>query len=99
MFVAEPEIEPALRGLPKIHAASDLLELARNATAAQLERILRAFRRVEAGEAKRVAEHAHLGYCWEEDGSLQLRARLAPEDGTAFLNARDVSRDALRAER
>src|ERR687896_128008 len=74
----------------------ELLELARHLTAAQLERAVRAYRRVTADEAQALAEAAHLGYCWDEDGSLVVRGRLAPEDGALFLRALEAARDLLR---
>ena len=87
--VATPELEP------------DLLELARYATAAQLERTLRAYRGVlerelsaddrAHGERYLVCEH-------DDDGSLLLRARLPAEEGALVLAALDAARDSLRAE-
>jgi hypothetical protein len=41
---------------------------------------------------------AYAGYSWEPDGSLVLRARLAPEDGALFVRALEAARDRL-AER
>jgi Domain of unknown function (DUF222)/HNH endonuclease len=74
----------------------ELLELARHLTAAQLERAVRAYRRVSVDEAKALEDAAHLGYCWDEDGSLVIRARLAPEDGALFLRALEAARDLLQ---
>src|SRR5881397_2259985 len=67
--VAEPEDE------------RELLELARHLTAAQLERAVRAYRHVTAAEADDLHAIAYAGYSWQQDGSLVVRARLAPEDG------------------
>jgi hypothetical protein len=79
---------------------ADLLELARYATAAQLERMLRAFRRVSRAEAQTAYENRYLTYCWDdEDGSLCLRARLPAEEGALVLEALHESRDALFRER
>jgi hypothetical protein len=74
----------------------ELLELARHLTAAQLERAVRAYRRVAVDEAKALEDAAHLGYCWDEDGSLVIRARLAPEDGALFMRALEAARDLLQ---
>jgi Domain of unknown function (DUF222)/HNH endonuclease len=74
----------------------ELLELARHLTAAQLERTVRAYRRVSVDEAKALEDAAHLGYYWDEDGSLVIRARLAPEDGVLFLRALEAARDLLQ---
>jgi Domain of unknown function (DUF222) len=74
----------------------ELLELARHLTAAQLERAVRAYRRVSVDEAKALEDAAHLGYYWDEDGSLVIRAGLAPEDGVLFLRALEAARDLLQ---
>jgi hypothetical protein len=72
-----------------------LLDLARVCTAAQLERAVRAYRRVTTAEARELQEEAYLGVCWEPDGSLVLRGRLAPEDGALLLRALEAMRDSL----
>jgi hypothetical protein len=74
----------------------ELLELARHLTAAQLERTVRAYRRVSIDEARALEDAAHLGHYWDEDGSLVIRARLAPEDGALFLRALEAARDLLQ---
>jgi hypothetical protein len=74
----------------------ELVLLAEHMTASQLERALRAYRRVGVEEANALAEAAYAGYSWDDDGSLILRARLAPEDGALFLQALDAARDRLR---
>ncbi|HBR27394.1 MAG TPA: HNH endonuclease [Rhizobiales bacterium] len=75
----------------------ELVEMARFATAAQLDRLVRGFRRAVSLES---AEAAHrdrfLSWEWDEDGSLCFRGRLAPEDGALFLQAVEVGRDAIR---
>jgi hypothetical protein len=73
----------------------ELLTLARHMTASQLERAVRAYRRVTADEAQALEDAAHLGYCWDEDGSLVIRGRLTPEDGALFLRALEAARDLL----
>jgi uncharacterized protein DUF222/HNH endonuclease len=78
---------------------ADLLDLARHATAAQLERMLRAFRRVSQAEAHAAYENRYLTWYWDEDGSLCLRARLPAEEGALVLEALHESRDALFRER
>jgi hypothetical protein len=75
----------------------ELLELARHATAAQLERIVGAYRRVSVSDANRARERRHLSSSWEDDGSLVLRGCLAPEEGALFLRALDAARDDLRS--
>jgi hypothetical protein len=78
---------------------ADLLELARHATAAQLERMLRAFRRVSRAEAQAAYENRYLTWYLDEDGSLCLHARLPAEEGALVLEALHDSRDALFRER
>jgi Domain of unknown function (DUF222) len=82
--VAEPESE------------EELLELARHMTASQLERAVRAYRFVTASEANDLHALAYVGYTWADDGSLVLRARLAPEDGALVLRALAAARDRLQ---
>jgi hypothetical protein len=74
----------------------ELLELARHMTASQLERAVRAYRYVTAEEAEDLHALAYAGYTWEPDGSLIVRARLAPEDGAVFVRALEASRDRLQ---
>ena len=84
--VATPELE------------ADLVELARHATAAQLERIAGSYRRVlNAAEAERVYERRFLSYEWEVDGSLSIHGALAPEDGALLLRALEAGRQRLRS--
>jgi hypothetical protein len=73
-----------------------LLELALELTAAQLERALRAYRRVTTEEAAAVQEAAYLDWYWDDDGSLVVRGRLAPEDGAVLLEALEAGHAALR---
>jgi hypothetical protein len=62
-----------------------LLELAGALTASQLERALRAYRRVAAEDAAAAQELEYVDYFFADDGSLFLRARLAAEDGTLLI--------------
>lgn len=73
---------------------AELLELARVLTAAQLERTVRAYRRVSTAEARGLQEDAYLSVCPDADGSLELHGRLAPEDGALLLRALEAVRDA-----
>ena len=77
---------------------SDLLDLARHATAAQLERMLGAFRRVTREEANAAYQSRHVAYHWEEDGSLRLSARLPAEEGALVIAALEAARTSLRDE-
>jgi hypothetical protein len=86
----------ALTRIARPDSEEPLLQLARVMTAAQLERALRAYRRVTTEEARSVQENEHLTTFWDEDGSLVVRGRLAPEEGALILRALDAARDALR---
>jgi hypothetical protein len=86
-----------VRALTRVATAEneqELLELACVFTAAQLERTVRAYRRVTTEEAQQAHEDAHLCVFWEADGSLALHGRLAPEDGALLLRALEAMRDA-----
>jgi hypothetical protein len=76
-----------------------LLELACALTASQLERALRAFRRLRAEEAGEAHALEYVDCHWGEDGSLFLRARLAAEDGTLVVKALEAARERVRARR
>lgn len=83
--IATPEIE------------DELVEMARFATAAQLERLVRGYRRAVSLESAEAAHRDRFLSCeWEENGSLYVRARLAPEDGALFLKAIETGREAIR---
>ena len=86
--VAEPATEDAL------------LELAHEATAAQVERIVRAWRRADAHavDAATVAAKRRFDHWWDDDGMLHVRMCLDAEEGAAFLTGVDsvVERTARR---
>jgi hypothetical protein len=87
-----------VRALTRVATAEneeELLHPARTCTAAQLERVLRAYRRVTLQEARELQEDAYLSVFWEHDGALEIRGRLAPEDGALVLRALDALRDSL----
>jgi hypothetical protein len=85
--IATPEIE------------AELVEMSRFATAAQLERLVRGYRRAVSLEST-VAAHQDrfLSTEWDEDGSLCIRGRLAPEEGAVFLKALEAGREAIRRD-
>jgi Domain of unknown function (DUF222)/HNH endonuclease len=85
----------ALTRVANADSEEELLKLARFMTAAQLERAVRAYRRVTTAQAEDVHADAHLVYSWDDDGALIVRARLAPEDGALFLRALEHARDQL----
>jgi hypothetical protein len=85
----------ALTRVASVENEQELLALAQVLTAAQLERAVRAYRRVTAEEAIELQESAYLSVFWEPDGSLALHGRLAPEDGALLLRALEAARDSL----
>jgi len=69
-----------VRALTRVATPSteeSLLDLAGLLTASQLERALRAFRRVVEADVRETHELEYVDYRFEEDGTLYLRARLA----------------------
>ena len=91
--VAEPETEQLL------------LELAVEATASQLDRVVRAWRRSDRVDEDVVAEKRQFQHWWDDDGMLVVRMRLGPEEGADFLAAvesraeADARRDRAAAKR
>jgi hypothetical protein len=85
----------ALTRMGGAYSESDLMNLARQATAAQLERISRSMRPVSTAEANDTHEGRYLSTVWEDDGSLSIHGNLPAEDGALLLRALDRARDAL----
>jgi hypothetical protein len=83
--VATPEIE------------GSLVELARHATGAQLEKLVRSYGGALAATTKssqQIYEQRKLSVRWDDDGSLRLEARLPPEEGALVLSALKAAEDA-----
>ena len=80
----------------------DLLDFARCATAAQVERLARAWRRVDrvaaAADERRRHDSRHLETWVDDDGMLVIRGRLSPEVGAVVRRALDAAFDRLRRE-
>ena len=72
-----------------------LLDLAGALTASQLERALRAFRRIVLEDVRDAHEREYVDYFFAEDGSLVLRARVVAEDGTLLVMALDAARERI----
>ena len=91
-----------VRALTKVATSSSeesLLDLAGALTASQLERALRAFRRVAAEDARDAHELEYVDYYLDDDGTLFLRARLAAEDGTLLIKALEAARERVLERR
>jgi hypothetical protein len=85
--VASPKSEP------------ELVPLAIELTAAQLERLVRRYRGVvstQVEQANAVRAERDLEWEWDDDGSLLLRGRLPAEDGALLVKALEAGRDRLR---
>jgi len=78
---------------------AELLEFALSGTAAHVERLVRAWRRVDRLEAMeqddRRHTHRYLRSCPDEDGMLVVRARLTPEVGAVFAKALEAASEVL----
>jgi hypothetical protein len=86
-----------VRTLTRVAAAESeefLLHQATYATASQLDRMLSAYERSEREERG----EPELRWHWNRDGSLSVEARLAPDDGRAFLDALEAARSKIRDE-
>lgn len=76
-----------------------LVDLALAATAAQVERVVRAWRRVDRISAAQQSEHRHLHRSVtmhvDDDGMVILRGRLTPEIGAVVQRALDAATDRI----
>lgn len=79
-----------------------LLAFAQAGTAAHVERLARAWRRVDEATASREAEarhlHRHLSTWTGEDGMVVIRGRLTPELGAVVQRALEAAVNRLRRE-
>ncbi len=67
-----------------------LLEIARHATGAQLEKLIRCYSSALSatlGAAQRAQELRYLRWSWNDDGSVHLEGRLPADDGGLVINA------------
>lgn len=81
-----------------VEGDAELVELARTATASEVERVVRGLRSAASARVD-LASGAHarryLDWCWEDDGSLAFRGRLAGEEAVAFVEAIETGAAAL----
>jgi hypothetical protein len=79
-----------------------LVDLALSATASQVERVTRAWRRIDrtvaAEEAAQRHLHRHLDIWLDDDGMVVLRGRLSPAVGAVVQRALEAASDRLRRE-
>src|SRR5438876_3258521 len=80
-----------------------LLAVGRAGTAAHVERIVRGWRRMDRKAEAREADRQHAGRALhvypDEDGSVRIRGRLAPEVGALLMKALAAAREALYQRR
>lgn len=90
----------ALARVADAESEASLLELARDMTAAQLERTVSAYRRAsDVPDPEALAEHRFAELRWDDDGCLSVRARLSPEEGATLMKAMEQAREELWRER
>jgi hypothetical protein len=83
----------ALTRVEDVEREGELLELARSATAAQLERMVRGYRGVVAAEAGRSYAERFVSLSFDDDGSVVVRGRLPAELGAVVMKAFEAARD------
>jgi uncharacterized protein DUF222 len=87
--IATPEIE------------EQLVELARHATGAQIEKLVRGYSGALAAtvdQAQRAHEVRYLRWSWDEDGSLLLQGRIPAEEGALLIAALGEAEDSAVAD-
>jgi len=96
----------AVRALTRVATAEnegDLLELARGCTAAQLERVVRAYKRGsrqdEAAQERERHDSRSLSVFPDDDGMYVVKGRLTPEVGALLMRAVEAADDALYREK
>lgn len=75
----------------------EVVALARHATGAHLERIVRSYKRASASDEERRYDGRSLRCHWDDDGCLIVRGKLTPEDGALLLAAIEAA-DCASAE-
>jgi hypothetical protein len=84
----------ALTRVADAESERDLLDLAAEATAGQLERILAGYRTaLSADDAEEARSRRFLDARWELDGTLRINGNFPAEEGALLLQAIEVVRD------
>jgi hypothetical protein len=85
--VATPEME------------DELLELAQQASASQLESMVRGLRRgMETADPSLALERRYLSTTWEPDGMMRISGALPAEEGELVIKAIEAAREGLRRQ-
>jgi hypothetical protein len=76
----------------------ELVEFARHATASQVERTVRAWRRADDVDSERVADRRRFSWWTDDDGMVSIQLRMEAEQGAELLAAIEslAERDARR---
>ena len=88
-----------VRAITRVASAeteAKLVEFARFASGAQLEKIVRCYhgaQRATVEHAQRVHDERYLSYSWEDGGSLRIEGRLPADDGALLLSALSAAED------
>lgn len=80
---------------------AELVELAKHATGAQLEKLCGKYGqalRASCEQAKAINERQALHLHWDDDGMLVVQGRLAPEDGAALMRALERAAESVPAD-
>ncbi len=87
----------AITRVEELEREDELLQLARAASASQLERIVRGYRSCLAVERGAEAQYAERSLKWryDEDGAIVLNGRLPAEQGMLVVKALEAARDEL----
>ena len=88
----------ALTRLEDVDREADLLDLARGASASQLERMVRSYRGVVAVETGETRDDRFLSVQSDDDGSFVIRGRLRAEEGALLQAALRAASDVLHSE-
>jgi hypothetical protein len=91
------KVRPLTR-VAAVESEADLIQIARDATASQLERMLHAFERSTVQEANQADQQRELSWLWGSDGCLHLKARVPAEEGRALLVALEAARAQIREQ-
>jgi Domain of unknown function (DUF222)/HNH endonuclease len=88
----------AISRAPAGEREAALVDLARSATAGEVEQVVRALRSAPSAGVD-VINHAYerrfVAWSWEQDGSLSIRGRLPAEDGAAFIEMIETAAAAM----
>lgn len=90
----------AITRVEDVAREEELVELAGNATAAQLERIVSSYRSVARVEtdAERALAERFLSLTWDDDGALRVSGRLPADQGALLMRAVELVAEELRGD-